>query len=146
MTSRTRNFGLVFNPAKCNGCGECEKACMASKKSSVAAGRTRIKISKDGDSYKATVCVHCEQCPPAEVCPSALIEFHDDGKNWTLDEHRCFACMACIPRCPYDGIFFEEEFGVETAYMCDLCGGDPKCIKACPEGALTLSDARGSEG
>jgi ferredoxin len=51
--------------------------------------------------------------------------------------------MAYIPRCPSEGIFFEEEFGVETAYMCDLCGGDPKCLKACPEGALTLNQARG---
>lgn len=146
MTKRTRSFGLVFNPAKCNGCKECEKACIASKKSSVAVGKTRIKIEKDGDTYKAMVCVHCEHCPPSEVCPSALLEFHEDGKHWTLDEHRCFACMACIPHCPYDGIFFEEEFGVETAYMCDLCGGDPKCVKACPEGAFALSEARGNEG
>jgi Fe-S-cluster-containing hydrogenase component 2 len=146
MSSSKKSFGLVFNPEKCNGCLECEKACIASKKSSVAAGKTRVKISKEGEKHKAVMCVHCERCEPADVCPSALLEFHDEGKYWTLDEHRCFACMACIPRCPYEGIFFEGEFGVETAYMCDLCGGDPKCLKACPEGALTLSQARGNEG
>jgi len=146
MSNQTVKFGLVFSPDKCNGCGECEKVCIAAKKSSVAIGKSRIAIRKDGDKYKATVCVHCEVCPPAEVCPSALLEFHDDGNYWTLDEHRCFACMACIPRCPYDAVFFEGKFGIETAYMCDLCGGDPKCIKACPEGALTLSDARGNKG
>ncbi|MDH3364823.1 MAG: 4Fe-4S dicluster domain-containing protein [Thermoplasmata archaeon] len=146
MCNQTMQFGLVFSPDKCNGCGDCERVCIAAKKSSVAIGRPRIAISKDGDKYKATVCVHCEVCPPNEVCPSALLEFHDEGKYWTLDEHRCFACMACIPRCPYDAVFFEGKLGIETAYMCDLCGGDPKCIKACPENALALSDARGNEG
>lgn len=144
MNSQKRTFGLVFSPEKCTGCKECEKACIASKKSSVAVGKSRIIIEEKEGAYAATMCVHCEHCPPADVCPSALFEFHADGKYWTLDEHRCFACMACIPRCPYNGIFFEEEFGVETAYMCNLCGGDPECIKACPEGALTLSEARGS--
>jgi phenylglyoxylate dehydrogenase beta subunit len=144
MNKSSRNFGLVFHPEKCNGCLECEKACIAAHASSVAVGKSRIKISKEGgDKRKAVVCVHCETCPPYEVCPSALIEFHEDGKYWTLDEHRCFACMACIPRCPYDGIFFEGEFGIETAYMCDLCKGEPKCVKACSEGALTLSESRG---
>ncbi|HIH01382.1 TPA: 4Fe-4S binding protein [Thermoplasmata archaeon] len=146
MSSSKKSFGLVFNPEKCNGCLECEKACITSKKSTVAAGKSRIKISKEGEKHKAVMCVHCERCEPADLCPSALLEFHEEGKYWTLDEHRCFACMACMPRCTYEGIFFEGEFGVETAYMCDLCGGEPKCLKACSEGALTLSQARGNEG
>jgi len=134
----SKKFGLVFHPEKCNGCLECEKACVKAHPTSVAAGRPRIKITKDGSSYKATMCLHCEICPPSELCPSALFEFHDDGKYWSLDEHRCFACMACIPRCPAEGVFFEGAFGVETAYSCDLCAGDPACAKACPKGALTL--------
>ncbi|MCU0859433.1 MAG: hypothetical protein MUE55_02460 [Thermoplasmata archaeon] len=142
MTSAKKKFGLVFHPDKCDGCLECEKACATAHASSVAANKTRIKVTNEGGKQKATVCVHCDVCPPSEVCPSALLEFHDDGKFWTLDEHRCFACMACIPRCPYDGVFFEGEFGVETAYMCDLCMGDPRCIKACPKGALTLEKSR----
>lgn len=142
MTHSKKKFGLVFNPDKCDGCLECEKACSASHKTNVASGRTRIKINKNGDKHEAVVCVHCEHCPPSEVCPSALLEFHEDGKYWTLDEHRCFACMACIPRCPYNAVFFEGEFGVETAYTCDLCMGDPKCIPACPKGALTLDKSR----
>jgi len=142
MTSSKKKFGLVFHPEKCDGCLECEKVCTSAHASSVASGRPRIKVTKAGDKYRAVMCVHCETCAPSEVCPSALLEFHSDGKYWTLDEHRCFACMACIPRCPFDGVFFEGAFGVETAYSCDLCLGEPKCIKACPKGALTLDKSR----
>ena len=142
MTSSKKKFGLVFHPEKCNGCMECEKVCTTAHASSVASGKPRIKVTKAGDKYKAVMCVHCETCPPSEVCPSALLEFHGEGKYWTLDEQRRCTWKACIPRCPHDGVFFEGEFGVETAYTCDLCLGEPKCIKACPTGALTLDKSR----
>jgi len=142
MSSAKKKFGLVFHPDKCNGCLECEKACIKTHPSSVAAGRSRIKVTKSGSKYKAVMCVHCKTCEPSEVCPSALLEFHNDGKYWTLDEQRCFACMACIPRCPYEGVFFEGAFGIETAYTCDLCAGDPACMKVCKPGALTLDKSR----
>ena len=138
MSSAKKKFGMTFHSEKCNGCLECEKACAKSHPSSVAAGRPRIKVTKTDGSHHAVMCLHCETCPPSEVCPSALLEFHEDGKYWTLDEHRCFACMSCIPRCPHEGVFFEGAFGIETAYTCDLCAGDPACMKACKPGALTL--------
>jgi len=147
MSSAKKKFGLVFNPDKCDGCKECEKACIKAHPHAVASGKSRITITKEGNEKpKVAVCVHCETCPPSELCPSALFEFHDDGKYWTLDEHRCFACMACIPRCPYEGIFFEGAFGVETAYTCDLCAGDPACIKVCSKEALTLDKSREGKG
>lgn len=143
MSSAKKKFGLVFHSDKCNGCKECEKICIKKHPTSVASGRPRIKVDQDDKKkYKMTVCVHCETCPPSDICPSALLEFHKEGKYWTLDEQRCFACMACIPRCPYNGIFFEGQFGVETAYICDLCGGDAACVKACPKGALSLDKSR----
>ena len=147
MSSARKKFGLEFHPDKCDVCLECEKACIKAHPHAVASGKSRIKIDKDDKGKpKVIVCAHCETCPPSELCPSALFEFHNEGNYWTLDEHRCFACMSCIPRCPYDGVFFEGAFGVETAYCCDLCAGDPACIKACPKGALTLDKSREGKG
>jgi len=147
MSSAKKKFGLEFHPDKCDGCLECEKACIKAHPHAVASGKSRIKIDEDeSGKHKVAVCVHCETCPPSEVCPSALLEFHNEGNYWTLDEHRCFACMACIPRCPYDGVFFEGAFGIETAYTCDLCAGDPACVKVCPKGALTLEKTREGKG
>jgi Fe-S-cluster-containing hydrogenase component 2 len=30
--------------------------------------------------------------------------------------------------------------GRGKSYKCDLCGGDPQCVKACREGALEYAD------
>jgi Fe-S-cluster-containing hydrogenase component 2 len=38
-------------------------------------------------------------------------------------------------RCPFDALAI---FG-KKAYHCDLCLGNPQCIKVCTPGALTLS-------
>ena len=42
--------------------------------------------------------------------------------------------MACLEACPFGAIFFDSEQGV--AIMCDLCGGDPACVKRCATGAI----------
>jgi Fe-S-cluster-containing hydrogenase component 2 len=37
-------------------------------------------------------------------------------------------------RCPFDALTILGE----NAYHCDLCLGNPQCIKVCTTGALTL--------
>ena len=29
---------------------------------------------------------------------------------------------------------------MKKVFKCDLCGGDPKCVKYCPGGALSFED------
>lgn len=39
-------------------------------------------------------------------------------------------------KCPFNGCFaFDGE-----VYHCDLCGGDPQCVKICTNLALTIID------
>lgn len=48
--------------------------------------------------------------------------------------------------CPAKAVFMHPTKNV--AIKCDLCGGDPECMKHCPEGALvygmTPFDAKAS--
>jgi MinD superfamily P-loop ATPase len=39
----------------------------------------------------------------------------------------------CEKACPIGAI----EIFNKLAYVCDLCGGTPKCVEACTEGAIT---------
>jgi Fe-S-cluster-containing hydrogenase component 2 len=36
--------------------------------------------------------------------------------------------MECVPACPFDVVFIAPTGEV---LKCDLCGGDPACVKAC---------------
>jgi len=44
----------------------------------------------------------------------------------------CTGCGACAEVCPYQGIVVISE----KAQKCDLCEGDPLCVKFCYPGAI----------
>jgi Fe-S-cluster-containing hydrogenase component 2 len=45
----------------------------------------------------------------------------------------CTRCGACVTKCPIGAI----ELFNDIIYVCDLCGGTPRCMEACTEGAIT---------
>ena len=48
----------------------------------------------------------------------------------------------CLLACPLGDIHFDREAGV--AGKCDLCGGDPACVRFCTSGALRYIEAEGA--
>jgi Fe-S-cluster-containing hydrogenase component 2 len=44
----------------------------------------------------------------------------------------CTVCGDCEKACPIGSI----EIFNDIVYVCDLCGGRPRCIEACTEGAI----------
>jgi Fe-S-cluster-containing hydrogenase component 2 len=56
-----------------------------------------------------------------------------------VNEEKCTGCGLCIPSCPI-GILKVDPV-THVAIKCDLCGGDPECVKRCPEKALKYIDA-----
>lgn len=48
------------------------------------------------------------------------------------DADTCIGCGVCEKVCKYSAIKLSEG----KALVCDLCGGDPKCVARCPTGAL----------
>ena len=106
-----------------------------------------------------TVCQHCELIKWAEgsrehpcqaVCPMGAIQTIPEGEGkpgytgggyMSVDRDRCLGienCGRCLEICEEQfgsGISFDPLEG--KAQVCTRCGGDPVCVKACPEkGAL----------
>jgi len=82
----------------------------------------------------AIACHQCENPPCAAVCPVGAIRKLRSGLV-EVDAARCIGCGACVEACPFGAITVVNG----KAVKCDLCGGDPACVKQCMPGALKLA-------
>ena len=49
-------------------------------------------------------------------------------------EDACIRCGKCIEACPFAAISWHPK--TELPLVCDVCGGDPECVKFCASKAL----------
>jgi len=53
-----------------------------------------------------------------------------------IDRELCISCFKCLEACPFGAIFAHPD--CPGPIKCDLCGGDPECVKACPKEAIRM--------
>ncbi|MEM4575907.1 MAG: 4Fe-4S dicluster domain-containing protein [Candidatus Nezhaarchaeales archaeon] len=123
---------------KCAACGVCELTCALRhfkannpKKSMIRVG---FLVSSSDARSQVRVCRVCEEKACVRVCPSGALRFN--GRWIEVDESLCTLCKACAFACTYEAIFFHED--VKRPLICDLCGGEPQCVKMCPMKALKV--------
>ena len=52
-------------------------------------------------------CVRCKFTDCVEVCPVDC--FHEAEHMLVIDPIECIDCGACVPECPIDAIYFDED-------------------------------------
>jgi ferredoxin len=52
-------------------------------------------------------CIRCKYTDCAEVCPVSC--FHEGPNFLVIDPDECIDCDLCVPECPVDAIFSEDE-------------------------------------
>ena len=137
MNSKT----LVIHPEKCTGCGDCEKTCAMKHSGLGYAGRSRIRIvneNRDENFFLATTCQQCEDPPCLATCPNEVIYRDEALSRVMIDNNRCVGCKMCISACPFGAMGFDPDRG--QSVKCDLCGGDPECVRVCETGALEYAE------
>jgi Fe-S-cluster-containing hydrogenase component 2 len=85
------------------------------------------------------LCSQCMDYPCVESCPVDALSTDPDYGAVIVDRETCTSCGACITACP--GAVPYMHPGDNKATICDLCGGEPKCVEVCVEAgynALTI--------
>jgi len=133
-----RNKYILFDPATCTGCGTCEMICSTRNVAKVAPASASVKVLSDEKLGKnfAILCQHCRRPLCLEACPTRAIEKGDDGIV-RINDLFCVDCGLCTMACPEAAPL--KDPGTGEIHKCDLCEGDPLCVKHCPEGALTYT-------
>ncbi|MCF6246083.1 MAG: 4Fe-4S dicluster domain-containing protein [Desulfobacula sp.] len=132
---------LIIHPEKCNNCGDCETACINTKASLTSPGLSCIRILKDTDDpnfFLPIACKQCENAPCLATCPKEAIHRDNDLDLVLIDRSKCVGCGMCVSACPFGAMKLDKQKA--KSYKCDLCGGDPECVKACEPQALEYKD------
>lgn len=129
---------LIFNAELCTGCRACELACSFHCDGVFQPTKSRIRIVKiDEEGIDVPIgCEHCEDAVCMAVCPVKAIKRENDAV--LIDNSICIGCKECMVACPFGAINYDP--GKKMFYKCDLCGGDPKCVKWCFTGAIEYSE------
>lgn len=128
---------LFTYPEKCTGCRECAIACALNKFGECNPKRGAISVLRDEfERYEIQfVCLQCEEPECVAVCMKNAIAKGEDGIV-RIDKDKCIGCRMCVVACPYGAI---DSFKGEII-KCDLCDGEPVCIKFCSTNAVVYEE------
>jgi len=144
---------VLIDMDRCVECGSCAAACYFSHGQMPA-----VNSAGSGVALLPLICRQCKSASCVDACPVEAMVRDESGVV-----HRrlfmCTGCGSCAKACPF-GVLPSEPAGLPAGYRsvgrlsgrqvakCDLCedrlGDDgqvvPRCVAACPAGALLFAD------
>jgi len=129
---------ITIKTDNCAGCKACELSCSLKHYGYFDCTKSRIKILRDGERWSVAIqqCIQCNQKFCIAACPTNALSLDSSLGCIQYDAVLCISCKKCFKTCPHHGVQWDEEHG--QPLICDLCGGDPECLKPCRlHGALT---------
>jgi len=128
---------LVINYDKCVGCRTCMQACSAKKEGGINLAKSRrwvITSEIERLTFIPIGCQHCVSAPCAAICPVGAISRDEALARVIINQDACIGCRMCMAVCPFGCINFNTID--RKVFKCDLCDGDPICVRFCQHKAL----------
>ncbi len=137
MVKRKESIWIARALSKCSGCRKCEIACSLFHEKRIwpEASRIRVFMLVPGLEFPH-FCVQCEDYPCVKACPVKALSVSDKTGAVTVKTNACTACGKCLDVCP-GKIPYMHPNG-KYVVICDLCKGDPQCVKVCQEGGWSV--------
>ncbi len=154
-------FGMLIDITKCNGCFNCFLSCrdeyFGNDYASYSAAQPlngqfwmQVKEVERGSypkpklSYIPTPCMQCKEAPCIDAATDGAVYRREDGIV-IIDPEKAKGQEGIAKACPYRVIFWNKE--LELPQKCTFCAHRldegvklPRCVEACPTGALTFGD------
>ena len=154
-------YGIVIDVDKCTGCHSCFLSCRDEycgndyppySASQPEKGQFWMKVlekergtyPKVKLSYIPVPCMHCNDAPCIEAAEDNAIYSRPDGIV-IIDTEKAVGQKQVVNACPYRVIYWNEEKNLPQkctlcAHLLDKGWKEPRCVEACPTGALAFGD------
>ena len=133
---------IMLNTEKCAGCSICEAVCALSHEGVVSPQFARLRIVDyylEGHRIEGYVCNQCSSPECLHACPTQALYVDKKTGATVIDSEKCDGCQKCTVACPqYPNTPIYYDAARNICFKCDLCGGNPLCVKFCPEAALSF--------
>jgi len=154
-------YGMVIDLARCNGCYNCFIACKDEycgndhspySASQPITGHFWMKIierergvfPKVKVAYIPAPCMHCKNARCIEMSNDGAVYQRSDGIV-IIDPDKASGKREIVDTCLYGAIYWNERKNIPQkctfcAHLLDKGWKEPRCVEACPTGALVFGD------
>ena len=121
---------IKVDKSKCTGCLVCEIECSQHNAGIVQPKSSAIRVrlaDLTADGFNEPIV--CRQC-------DKMVCLGDEAKDYDAEEAAKYYWdnLNRMKSCPFGALFVYHK----RVIHCNLCGGDPGCVKVCPTGAIFL--------
>jgi len=156
-----KSYGMIIDLNKCSGCYNCFLACRDEHYGNdfppIALAqpfkghfwmqiieRERGKYPKVKVSFIPKPCMHCDDPPCSKASVNQAVYKRPDGIV-VIDPEKSTGQREILSSCPHRVIFWNEEKNIPQkctlcAHLLDQGWQEPRCVEACPTGALLFGD------